>query len=225
MTKQTITGLKVKKMDKYRQTIAAYNQIAELYRDKFMELDLYNDTYDLFCNEIEKNNAHILEMACGPGNITRYLLAQRPDFKVRATDPAPEMLKIAAQYAPNADFELLDARDLGNFSQQFDALIAGFLLPYLDKKDCATLIANSAEKLLANGTIYLSYIHGNYEDSFLQTSSDGRYSMFIHYYPPSFIEDLLVKHHFTLLHSLQKEYLLHNQQTQFHNIVIARKQA
>lgn len=189
-----------------------------------MELDLYNDTYDLFCKEIKKDNARILEMACGPGNITRYLLAQHPCFEIRATDPAPEMLKIAVQYAPKAKFELLDARDLGDFSQQFDALIAGFLLPYLDKEDCATLIANSAKKLSANGIIYLSYIHGNYEDSYMQTSSDGRYSMLIHYYTPSFVEALLVKHHFTVLHSLQKEYLLHNQKTEFHNIIIARKQ-
>jgi hypothetical protein len=35
-----------------------------------MEMDLYNDTFDLFCNSIEKENADMLELAYGPGNIT-----------------------------------------------------------------------------------------------------------------------------------------------------------
>ena len=63
-------------MDKYRETFETWNKVAQLYEDKFMDLDLYNDTYDQFCELLLKKNASILEIGCGPGNITKYLLSK-----------------------------------------------------------------------------------------------------------------------------------------------------
>ena len=68
-------------MPHHKATIETYNKLAESYKEKFMDLDLYDDTYDLFCKLITKPNANIFEIACGPGNITKYLLQKRPDFK------------------------------------------------------------------------------------------------------------------------------------------------
>ena len=39
-------------MDKYKETFKTWNKVASLYQDKFMELDLYNDTYDFICSSI-----------------------------------------------------------------------------------------------------------------------------------------------------------------------------
>ncbi len=49
----------------------------------FMNLDLYNDSYDTFCDQVKIKNATILEIGCGPENITKYLLKKRLDFKRR----------------------------------------------------------------------------------------------------------------------------------------------
>lgn len=62
-------------MDPYKETFETWNKVASLYQEKFMELKLYNDTYDLICNVVIKNKATILEIGCGSGNITRYLLS------------------------------------------------------------------------------------------------------------------------------------------------------
>jgi tRNA G46 methylase TrmB len=67
-------------MDIYKETAATWNKIALLYQGRFMQLDIYNETYDFFCNSISKNAPAILEIGCGPGNITKYLLSKRPDF-------------------------------------------------------------------------------------------------------------------------------------------------
>ena len=45
-----------------------------------MDLDLYDDTYDTFCGEVNIENAAILEIGGGPGNITKYLINKRSDF-------------------------------------------------------------------------------------------------------------------------------------------------
>ena len=80
-------------MDSYQETFNTWNKIALLYQDKFMDLDLYNESYDSFCELIPKQQASILEIGCGPGNITQYILTKRPDFIIEGIDVAPNMVK------------------------------------------------------------------------------------------------------------------------------------
>src|SRR5690606_40759568 len=75
-------------MDRYKETFDTWNNIASIYQDKFMKLDLYNDTYNFICSFIDKPKAKILEIGCGPGNITKYLISKRPDFDVFGIDIA-----------------------------------------------------------------------------------------------------------------------------------------
>ena len=70
-------------MDTYQETFDTQNKVAKLYQDMFMNLDLYNDSYDTFCDQVKIKNATILEIGCGPENITKYLLKKRLDFKRR----------------------------------------------------------------------------------------------------------------------------------------------
>ena len=53
-------------MDRYQETFNTWNKVAKLYQDKFMDLDLYDDTYDTFCEAVNIENATILEIGCGP---------------------------------------------------------------------------------------------------------------------------------------------------------------
>ena len=63
-------------VDRYKETFDTWNKVANLYQDKFMDLDLYDDTYDTFCEEVNVENATILEIGCGPGNITNIFLTK-----------------------------------------------------------------------------------------------------------------------------------------------------
>ena len=58
-------------MDRYKETFETWNKMASLYQERFMDLDLYNETYDFICNAVVKEKAKILEIGCGPGNISR----------------------------------------------------------------------------------------------------------------------------------------------------------
>lgn len=81
-------------MDPYAQTAQTWDKIAGLYQDRFMDLTLYNQTYDALCQTLPQN-AKLLELGCGPGNITRYLLQMRPDLSILATDTSYNMLELA----------------------------------------------------------------------------------------------------------------------------------
>src|SRR5688572_20967975 len=140
-------------MNRYQTTFQTWNKIAGIYQDKFMDLDLYNDTYDAFCNLIGKPNAAIFEIGCGPGNITKYLLTKRPDFKIEAIDVAPNMIELAKENNPTADFNVMDCREIDTLTKTYDGIICGFCLPYLSKDDVAKLIQDSAN-LLSGGGIF-----------------------------------------------------------------------
>src|SRR5690606_38021251 len=99
-------------MDRYQITFQTWDKVAEVYQDIFMDMALYNNTYDAFCSLIRNPNPRIFEIGCGPGNITRYLLSKRPDFKIEAIDIAPKMIKLAKTNNPQATFRVMDCREI-----------------------------------------------------------------------------------------------------------------
>ena len=129
-------------MNRYKETFETWNKVALLYQDKFMDLDLYNETYDFVCNSIIKNKAKILEIGCGPGNITKYLLAKRPDFDIYGIDIVPNMIELAKRNNPTANFSIMDCRKISTLTTKFDGIICGFCLPYLSQTESAKLVAD-----------------------------------------------------------------------------------
>ncbi len=80
----------------------------------------------------------ILDLACGPGNLTRRLAALvAPDGQAVGVDLAPGMLERArAAHTPNATFEVMDIEELRFEDASFDAATCGHGLqfaPHLDR--------------------------------------------------------------------------------------------
>lgn len=210
------------KMDSYQITFETYNKIAELYQEKFMKMDLYNDTYDIFCALNAKTAAHIFEIACGPGNITQYLLQKRPDFIIEAIDVAPNMLKLAQINNPTAHFKVMDCREIDTISKKFDAIMCGFCMPYLSKNDCNKLIKDAHHLLNDNGIFYFSTIEGNYEKSGYEMNSKGD-KIYLYYHEEKYLVELLEQNNFEVVFLQKKDYPQVNKMPQTHLIFIAKK--
>lgn len=168
-------------MNAYAETARIWDQLADLYQEKFMDIDIYNDSYDIFCQLIPAAGARILEIGCGPGNIARYMLSQRPDFEWLGTDVAPSMVERAQKNNPSASFRVLDARDIKQLQGPYDGIICGFCIPYLTKEDTYKLIESAARLLPSDGIFYLSFMLEDYAQSGWETNSRGD-SMPIYYY-------------------------------------------
>ncbi len=160
-------------MDRYLETFETWNKVASLYQDKFMDLDLYNETYNFICNSISKDKAKLLEVGCGPGNITKYLLSKRPDFNIFGIDIAPNMIELAKKNNPTASFELMDCRLISKLKGKYDGIICGFCVPYLSLTDIAKLIKDCYNLLNEKGLIYISFVEGEPSKSGFQVSSSG----------------------------------------------------
>ncbi|MEC5145175.1 class I SAM-dependent methyltransferase [Chitinophaga sp. 212800010-3] len=178
-------------MDKSQMAAAVFNRRAGEYQEKFMDLDIYNSTYQHFCDSIVSTGASVLEIGCGPGNITRYLLQQRPDLQITGIDLAPRMLELARENNPAATFLLMDARNIGHITQRFDAIMCGFCLPYLSPEESAQLIRDAAGLLLPGGIIYLSTMEEDERNhSGIRTNSAGD-ELFIYYHQAAGLETAL----------------------------------
>lgn len=167
-------------MDREKETFDTWNNIASLYQDKFMDLDLYNATYDHICKAIPKPQAKLLEIGCGPGNITRYLLSHRPDFDIFGIDIAPNMVELARLNNPGAHFAVMDSRQISRLETKYDGIIGGFCLPYLSQTESRQLIQDAHCLLNDEGLLYLSFVEGDPAQSGFKVGGGGRVYFYFH---------------------------------------------
>ena len=193
-------------MDKTQKAVEVFNNYANLYEERFMNFDLYNDTFDLFCDSIETKNPEVLELACGPGNITKYLLEKRSDFKILGTDLAPNMIELAQKNNPLADFQLLDCREFLQLNRQFDAILCGFGLPYLSEEDSIQIIKDASSCLNQNGVLYISTMEENdNRKSGYKKASTGD-EIYIYYHKSSYLVKTLKEFGFKIISEERKSF-------------------
>lgn len=206
----------------YQETFETWEKLALLYQEKFMDLSIYNDSYDLFCEKLPNHKSEILEIGCGPGNITKYLLYKRPDFSISGIDVAQSMIKLAKQNNPQADFKVMDCREIDSIKATFDAIMIGFCIPYLSEIDVEKLIKDCNCLLANNGIIYISYVDGKTEKSGYQINSKGD-KMYFNYYPTDTINKILTNANFKILNTLEVLYPKTVESNEMHTVIIAQK--
>ncbi len=209
-------------MDSYEETFETWNKIALLYQNKFMDLDIYDKTYDFICDNISKKGAHLLEIGCGPGNITKYLLNKRPDYKIFGIDIAPRMIELAKQNNPTANFATMDSRQIDLITLKFDGVVCGFCLPYLSYLDSKKLIADCNILLRENGLFYISFVEGDAINSGFQIGSSGERSYF-YYHNLNEIKSQLIANNFDSILVFKVNYKKSQTENEIHTIVTAKK--
>ena len=169
------------------ETIESYNQSSKDFMDKIGSLKNYNETYDYLINLLNEND-NVLDLACGPAQISRYLL-DRININITGVDLSVEMLKIAKNNIPNGIFINYS---IVTFKPDisYNLIILGFGIPYLDKNQTIQCIKNSASMLIDNGYIYISFMDGDNE-GFEETSFGGKNKFYIYYHKKENIKNIL----------------------------------
>lgn len=210
-------------MKRYQETFDTWNKVAFLYQEKFMDLTLYDETYDFFCNSIVTKKAKLLEIGCGPGNITKYILSKRSDFDILGIDIAPNMIELAKKNNPTAEFAIMDSRHIDTLKEKYDGIVSGFCLPYLSYFEGRKCLENCTKLLNDNGLLYVSFVEGKREDSGYKTSSTGDRTYF-YYYNVKEITGLLEKLKFQIIKTFQLDFKRSENEVEVHTIIIAKKQ-
>lgn len=193
-------------MDNQLKTIAVYNQYVTAYEQKFMNFDLYNDTFDALLEKIPPS-ATLLELGCGPGNVVHYLLKKRSDLKITGIDLAPEMIKRAQEINPSATFHVMDIRNLEEINFKYEVIVAAFCLPYLSYEDLPKFFQHLNTLTTKGSIIYLSCMEGTrVQSGFEKTSFTSDSEMYIYYHQRSSLEEELLKNGFKIVHFYTKDY-------------------
>jgi ubiquinone/menaquinone biosynthesis C-methylase UbiE len=104
-----------------------------------------------------KPGMRILDLACGPGNLSRRLAPLvEPNGEVVGVDLAPGMIERARLAAtPNARFEVMDIEDLKFEAMSFDGAVCGHglqFVPHLDRT------MNEARRVLRPGARFAASV-------------------------------------------------------------------
>ena len=165
-------------------------------------------------------NAAVLDLGCGPGIISRYLKSQRKSLHITGMDIAPNMVELAKQHMPGDTFLTGDCRIPDFPEKTFDAVIAGFLLPYFDEQEIQAFFNRIAVILKPEGLFYLSYVPGRSDESGFKSGNFGR--VYFHYRNRDFLLDELRKSGFSLLDESEVDFP-RGENTEKHAIILARK--
>jgi len=182
-------------MNNFDISVNRFNEFAEEYANRFSTIENYHHAIDRFIELIDSEKPSILELGCGPGNITRYLKEKLPESQIIAIDLAPKMIEIARQSLTDVDFRVLDVRDINQINQKFDAVMCSFCLPFLSHPDTQQLIANCANLLSEKGVMYISTMEGDASKAGFETTSfSGNSEIYFNYYTRSELEGYISKY-------------------------------
>ena len=195
-------------MKNFDLSVQRFDEFAAEYAQRFMALNTYSDSIDRFCDWIGSEHPRILELGCGPGNVTRLLKLRFPESQITAIDLAPQMIEIANNNLPDVDFIVMDVRDISIIPVKFDAIMCSFCLPFLSKADSVKLISDCAERLVSGGVLYVSTMEGNEERAGFETTSfSGNAEIYFNYHRQADLEQAFVQSGFEIRQAKLQDYI------------------
>jgi len=73
----------------------------------------------------------VVDLGCGPGNLTTLLRARWPEARLRGLDSSPEMIETARAADPGIDFEVADLRTWAAGDELVDVLVSNATLQWV----------------------------------------------------------------------------------------------
>jgi len=176
-------------MENFDLSVQRFDEFAEEYASRFENVNGYIGQLTFFTDQIKDEKPAILELACGPGNVTKFLKSHFPESRILGIDLAPKMIKLARKALPEVDFRVMDVRDISTICEKFDAVMCSFCLPFLSKDDSAKLIFDCSVLLNPGGVIYLSTMEGDENRAGLEkTSFSGESEVYFNYHRQADLE-------------------------------------
>ena len=73
----------------------------------------------------------VVDLGCGPGNLTRLLAERWPGATVTGLDSSPQMIEAARRDVPGIAFEVADLRDWADGDESVDVLVSNATLQWV----------------------------------------------------------------------------------------------
>jgi len=145
----------MRKMVKER-TIAAYNEHAKEYSDKFKTFMSDRDEFDRFLKYL--NGKRILDLGCGAGDHSIYF--KNKGYDVTSIDLSEEMVKLCKE--KGIDALVMDIEDL-KLEGPYDGIWSVTSLIHIPRENIPNVVSNLHNLLTDDGIFYLCVKEGEGE--------------------------------------------------------------
>lgn len=188
-----------------KETVKVFDDAAEGYQKKYMDVTSYADSLTLFCELLSSDECNVFDVACGPGNVAKFIVNKVPEVKLLASDLSKKMLTLTKINVPSADTILMDAKKIKTIDRKFEGVLASFIFPYLSKNEALDFIRDTREILTRDGLLYISTIQGKNSDSCYIGPTDG-IQMYMNYHEVNYLEQALISCGFEIVSSKLQPY-------------------
>ena len=175
----------------------------------FMMHEPYIETYR-YLSSLLNADAEVLDVACGPGNISKYLIKEKPKLKVHGIDLSQEMINLARSNNPTGIFEIMDGREISKLNKIYDAIVAGFCFPYLTMDEVTQFITDARAIVRAGGILYISTMEDDYENSGYKSKNNVD-RVYIYYHQAKYLLEKLKSIGFEIIKVERKPFTLNEE--------------
>ena len=170
-------------MTEKEQTIETYNNNARAMAQDFLSIGARVADVKKGFSLVLKENPFVVEIGCGNGREAKEILKQTNNYL--GIDISPEMIKLAQEYAPEAQFEIADLESY-DFPAGTDIIFSFASLLHSDEKNVRSVLKKAHRALNPNGIFFISLKSGSGKE----TRTDEFGTRTFCYYTPKIIRDL-----------------------------------
>jgi len=170
-------------MTEKEQTIETYNNNARAMAQDFLSIGARVADVKKGFSLVLKENPFVVEIGCGNGREAKEILKQTNNYL--GIDISPEMIKLAQEYAPEAQFEIADLESY-DFPAGTDIIFSFASLLHSDEKNVRAVLKKAHGALNPGGIFFISLKSGSGKE----TRTDKFGTRTFYYYTPKIIRDL-----------------------------------
>jgi SAM-dependent methyltransferase len=171
-----------------------YNRIAEDWHRDHQRDDWWIEGTDAFVSHIPQGG-RVLDVGCGGGFKSKYLTNK--GLKVTGIDFSESMVAIARREVADAEFMVMDMRDVPSLNGEFDGIFVQAALLHIPKKEAPQIVRSFANKLASHGALYIAVKgmrSGGAEEEIVEENDYGyAYERFFSYWSREEIVSMLEK--------------------------------
>ena len=192
--------------EKIDETINTYNNIVDEYIEYFNSKDMHGNVQfqkeiDILIDNLDEGS-RILDVGTATGDYPKYLTEKcDKNFEVIGIDSSENMIKVAKEKAPKAEFKVMDMRYLDFPDNHFDAIICFATLIHVDDKT-AIEVMNKFDSLLKEKGILIINVMEHLEgkkEIYIKEPFNPKYNTYFNRYSKDFFTNWFRKNNYKII--------------------------
>jgi len=187
-----------------KEVINFYSKNSTQFTEKIASLEIYNSSYSDFILLAPRKQS-ILDLACGPGNVSSYIQKIIPHIQITCVDLSPEMIEIAKTKIPNAKFYISDILNITIPSTKYDVIICAFGLPYVERNKINIFVSEINRYSNKGSFVYISCMEGSTIEQETMSFANNQ-KVLVQRFTKNEIIEAFLEYNFNLAHYRAQNY-------------------